>query len=124
MSSTDLHEEPQQLSQKTRDMHRAIESLREELEAVDWYQQRVDACANPELRAILAHNMEEEIEHAAMVLEWLRRNHQGFADNLNTYLFSRAPIVEVEEKTTGGAAPPPPTDVTRRATLGALEKSQ
>ncbi len=102
MSSTDLHEEPKALSSKTRDMHRAISSLMEELEAVDWYQQRVDACDDPELRQILAHNMEEEIEHAAMVLEWLRRNHKGFATNLKTYLFTRAPICDVEEEETGG----------------------
>ena len=65
MSHEDLHEAASDLSEATRDMHRAIVSLIEELEAVDWYQQRVDACKNPELRAILAHNRDEEKEHAA-----------------------------------------------------------
>jgi ferritin-like protein len=129
MSSTDLHEDPRQLKGTTKDMHRAISSLREELEAVDWYQQRVDACEDPELAKILAHNMEEEIEHAAMVLEWLRRNHTGFAENLETYLFTKAPICEVEEEETGGGSddpaqpqPAPGLSTTRRRTIGSLAK--
>ena len=70
----DSYQEPvHDLSDETRDMHRAIVSLREELEAVDFYNQRVNACKNPELRAILAHNRDEEKEHAAMILEWIRR---------------------------------------------------
>ena len=73
MSSVGYHEPVEELSDETRDMHRAIVSLMEELEAIDWYQQRADACKDPELRAILAHNRDEEKEHAAMVLEWIRR---------------------------------------------------
>jgi len=87
VSHEDLHEAAGDLSEATRDMHRAIVSLIEELEAVDWYQQRVDACKNPELRAILAHNRDEEKEHAAMVLEWIRRNDGRFDKELRDYLF-------------------------------------
>jgi hypothetical protein len=68
MSSAGYHEPVEQLSSKTRDMHRAIVSLMEELEAVDWYNQRADACADPDLKAILAHNRDEEKEHASMLL--------------------------------------------------------
>jgi hypothetical protein len=87
-----LHEPAQALSPQTLDMHRAIVSLIEELEAVDWYQQRVDACRDPELKAILAHNRDEEKEHAAMVLEWIRRNDSGFSKELKDYLFTEKPL--------------------------------
>ena len=73
MANEGYHEPIEELSDETRDMHRAITSLMEELEAVDWYNQRVDACKDAELKAILAHNRDEEKEHAAMVLEWIRR---------------------------------------------------
>jgi ferritin-like protein len=92
MSHEDLHEAASDLSESTRDMHRAIVSLIEELEAVDWYQQRVDACKDPELRAILAHNRDEEKEHAAMVLEWIRRRDGAFDKELKDYLFTKDPI--------------------------------
>ena len=92
MSHEELHEAASDLTEATRDMHRAIVSLIEELEAVDWYQQRVDACTNPELKAILAHNRDEEKEHAAMVLEWIRRNDGAFSKELKDYLFTTAPI--------------------------------
>jgi ferritin-like protein len=92
MSHEDLHEAASDLTESTRDMHRAIVSLIEELEAVDWYQQRVDACKNPELKAILAHNRDEEKEHAAMVLEWIRRNDDAFSKELKDYLFTTAPV--------------------------------
>ncbi len=85
----DSYQEPvHDLSDETRDMHRAIVSLREELEAVDFYNQRVNACKNPELRAILAHNRDEEKEHAAMVLEWIRRQDPHFDHELKDYLFT------------------------------------
>ena len=87
-----LHEPTEALSQKTIDMHRAIVSLIEELEAVDWYQQRVDACRDAELKAILAHNRDEEKEHAAMVLEWIRRNDPSFSKELKEYLFTEKPL--------------------------------
>ena len=96
-SSDTYHESLDKLSPRTQDMHRAIVSLQEELEAVDWYQQRADATEDAELKAILLHNMREEIEHAAMVLEWLRRNHSDFAQHLQTYLFQQKPILEIEE---------------------------
>jgi ferritin-like protein len=96
-SSDTYHESLDKLSSATQDLHRALVSLQEELEAVDWYQQRADACENAELRAILLHNMREEIEHAAMVLEWLRRNHPDFERHLRTYLFQQKPILDIEE---------------------------
>ena len=95
MASVGYHEE--QLSDETRDMHRAIVSLMEELEAVDWYNQRVDACKDQELRAILAHNRDEEKEHAAMVLEWIRRKDGAFSKELKDYLFTDRSIVQIEE---------------------------
>jgi len=92
MSHESLHESASELKPATLDMHRAIVSLIEELEAVDWYQQRADACRDPELTAILAHNRDEEKEHAAMVLEWIRRNDPAFDKELKDYLFTREPI--------------------------------
>jgi hypothetical protein len=82
------HEPIEELSDETRDMHRAITSLMEELEAVDWYNQRVDACKDKDLRAILAHNRDEEKEHAAMVLEWIRRKDPRFDKEMKDYLFT------------------------------------
>jgi ferritin-like protein len=87
-----LYEPINEISDETRDLHRAITSLMEELEAVDWYQQRVDACRDDELRAILAHNRDEEKEHAAMVLEWIRRRDPDFDKELRDYLFTNKPI--------------------------------
>ena len=83
------------LREETRDLHRAIVSLMEELEAVDWYNQRVDACQDPELRAILAHNRDEEKEHAAMVLEWIRRRDPVFDKELRDYSFTDKPIASL-----------------------------
>lgn len=101
-SSQGLHEEASELSALTRDMHRALVSLQEELEAVDWYRQRAEACRDGELREVLLHNMREEIEHGAMVLEWLRRRDASFNKHLRTYLFTDRPITEVEEAATSG----------------------
>jgi ferritin-like protein len=92
MSSIGFHEPAEELSAETRDMHRAIVSLMEELEAVDWYNQRCDACADMELRGILEHNRDEEKEHAAMLMEWIRRQDPAFSGQLKTYLFSEKPI--------------------------------
>jgi ferritin-like protein len=88
MSNEGYHEPINELSDDTRDMHRAITSLMEELEAVDWYNQRVDASKDKELKAILAHNRDEEKEHAAMVLEWIRRQDPAFDKELRDYLFT------------------------------------
>lgn len=92
MSNEGYHEPVQELSGETRDFHRAIVSLMEELEAVDWYNQRVDACQDEELKAILAHNRDEEIEHAAMTLEWLRRRNSVFDKELREFLFTDRPL--------------------------------
>lgn len=88
MSSEGLHEKAENLSSNTVDMHRAIVSLVEELEAVDWYHQRVDACDDDDLRKILEHNRDEEKEHAAMLIEWIRRHDKKFEEELKDYLFT------------------------------------
>jgi ferritin-like protein len=110
-SSGSFHESTEALKPQTMDRHRAIVSIMEELEAVDWYDQRVDAASDAELRAILAHNRDEEKEHAAMTLEWLRRHDPVWDEQLRHYLFTDQPILEVEASTehaeeSGGAAPP------------------
>ena len=88
MSNEGYHEPIEELTDETRDMHRAITSLMEELEAVDWYNQRIDACKDDELKAILRHNRDEEKEHAAMVLEWIRRRDTCLDKELKDYLFT------------------------------------
>ena len=102
MSSETLHEDPDTLGPDIIDQHRAIVSLMEELEAVDWYDQRVHAAQDDELRAILAHNRDEEKEHAAMVLEWLRRHDTHLDEQLRTYLFTDKSVLEIEKP--GGAS--------------------
>ena len=92
MANEGYHEPVEKLSAETMDMHRAIVSLMEELEAIDWYNQRVDACSDPELKAILAHNRDEEKEHAAMMLEWIRRRDPKFEHELKDALFKEGPI--------------------------------
>jgi hypothetical protein len=101
MSSEDLHVPRERLSKETLAMHQAIVSLMEELEAADWYRQRADDCDAPKLKEILLHNMREEIEHAAMILEWLRRNNEHFEKQLKTYLFTDKDIVDVEHAAEG-----------------------
>ena len=98
MSSEGLHAPRERLSKKTLAMHQAITSLIEELEAADWYQQRADDCEDAALKEILLHNMREEIEHAAMALEWLRRNSLDFGKELKEYLFSEGDIVAKEHE--------------------------
>ena len=97
MSNEGYHEPIDEISDETRDLHRAITSLMEELEAVDWYQQRVDATNDADLKAILAHNRDEEKEHAAMLLEWIRRKDARFDKELRDYLFTDKPIVDLEK---------------------------
>jgi uncharacterized protein len=92
MANEGYHEPIEELSDETRDMHRAITSLMEELEAVDWYNQRADACKDQELKAILEHNRDEEKEHAAMVLEWIRRKDAVLNKELKDYLFTNGKI--------------------------------
>jgi hypothetical protein len=92
MSSVGYHESVTELSDETKDMHRAIVSLMEELEAIDWYNQRADACKDPDLKAILKHNRDEEKEHASMVLEWIRRKDPTFSKEMKDYLFTEKSI--------------------------------
>lgn len=92
MSSTGYHERFEDLSVEVRDMHRAIVSLMEELEAVDWYNQRHEACSDDTLKAILAHNRDEEKEHASMLMEWIRRRDPTFSHEMKDYLFTDKPI--------------------------------
>lgn len=103
-SSADLHEDVERLSESTIDRHRAIVSLMEELEAVDWYDQRVEATNDESLAELLAHNRDEEREHAAMNLEWLRRNDPVWDEHLRTYLFTDRPLLVVEEESESDAA--------------------
>jgi ferritin-like protein len=106
MASETYHEPYELLSAPTRDRHRAITTLIEELEAIDWYQQRADVCENEELRAVLIHNKNEEVEHAMMTLEWIRRNYPEFDANIRTYVPSTGKITEVEvvNRETNGVA--------------------
>ena len=97
MSSEALHVAREKLSRKTLEMHYAITSLMEEFEAVDWYRQRADDTEDPELKAILLHNAREELEHAAMVLEWIRRNDKDTNEQLKEYLFKEGSITGHEE---------------------------
>ncbi len=92
MPSTGYQEPVIELSDETQNMHRAIVSLMEELEAVDFYNQRANACKDPELMAILEHNRDEEKEHASMILEWIRRKDSTFSKELKDYLFTNKPI--------------------------------
>jgi ferritin-like protein len=103
--STTFHEAEERLRPATRDMHRAIVSLMEELEAVDWYQQRMDATEDAELREILGHNRDEEKEHAAMVLEWIRRHDAVFDATLRAYLFTEGSLVGREAAVEHAGAP-------------------
>jgi ferritin-like protein len=107
MASETLHEDVRKIGEETVDTHRAISSLMEELEAVDWYEQRVKATDDAELREILAHNRDEEKEHAAMVLEWLRRRDATLSDQLKAYLFKEGPIRDGAE---GSGASNGPSD--------------
>ena len=92
MANEGYHEPLEKLSTATVDMHRAIVSLMEELEAIDWYNQRADACTDTELKRVLEHNRDEEKEHAAMVLEWIRRHDPIFSHQLKDNLFKDGPI--------------------------------
>lgn len=123
VSSETYHEPIEAISEPARDLHRAISSLMEELEAVDWYQQRVEATSDAELAAILAHNRDEEIEHAMMVLEWLRRRSPKFAAEMKTYLFTEGPITAIEASDgegegEGDAEPAPAAEPSSPSSLG------
>jgi len=100
-----LHEPAELLDAATIDRHRAITSLIEELEAIDWYDQRVRATRDPELASILAHNRDDEKEHAAMTLEWIRRQDPALDEQLRLYLFTTEPIVSAEGESESGDSP-------------------
>jgi ferritin-like protein len=102
VSSTDLHEPEERLGADAVDRHRAVVSIMEELEAVDWYHQRAQATDDPELRALLEHNRDEEKEHASMLLEWLRRRDAKLDEHLRTYLFRSGSIIELEHEAEHG----------------------
>lgn len=97
-TSAEWHEGYDKLSEQALNFSRALKSLQEELEAVDWYNQRVEATKDDQLRRILAHNRDEEIEHAMMALEYLRRMNPVFDKHMRTYLFTEGDILELEEK--------------------------
>ncbi len=94
---SDYHELQESMDAKTLDTARILNSLKEEVEAVNWYNQRAAATDDAEVKAVLEHNRDEEVEHAAMALEWLRRNVPAWEEELSTYLFTDAPITEIEE---------------------------
>lgn len=125
-ASTTLHEPADQLKPETINIHRAIVSLIEELEAIDWYRQRAEACSDGQLRAVLEHNMEEEIEHATMTLEWIRRKLPKFDETLRTYLFTSGEITEIEaaeDDSKGKDSPAQPIRSSLRATIGNMKGS-
>jgi ferritin-like protein len=103
--STVYHEPTSELSEQARDVHRALATTIEELEAIDWYHQRADVCKDESLKAIILHHRDEEIEHAVMGLEWLRRTIPKFDEELRTYLFTDGPIHAHEEQATGEGVP-------------------
>lgn len=134
MGSESLHAPRDRLSRRTLTIHHAIVSIKEELDAVDWYRQRADDCEDEELKEILLHNMREEIEHAAMALEWLRRYDADVDEQFRTYLFTDGkPIMEVEEDAEHEEAledlgldaqaskPPSSAPSGRRKTIGSLK---
>jgi hypothetical protein len=102
MQMSDYHEPTAEMPPLVRDQVRVLHSLREEIEAVDWYNQRMAATKDPAVRSILEHNRNEEMEHAAMTLEWLRRNMDGWDEPLRTYLFTQGDLLEIEEEAEGG----------------------
>ena len=104
MSSENLHAPRERLSKETLSLHHAIVSVMEELDAIDWYRQRADDAEDETLKALLLHNMREEMEHASMLLEWIRRRDGDFARFLKTYLFTEAPILEIEDEATAEGA--------------------
>jgi ferritin-like protein len=118
MAHEGLHESKKDLRKQTRDLHRALVSLQEELEAVDWYRQRADACRDAQLKSILLHNMREEMEHAAMLIEWLQRDNPEFSTQLRSYLFSDRPITGIEENSAGMLD----AGATEAPTIGALKE--
>lgn len=123
-SSASLHEQPDLLETDTIERHRAIVSLMEELEAVDWYDQRVDAAEDQDLKAILAHNRDEEKEHAMMTLEWLRRRDPTLDEQMRTYLFTSGDILAAEEAAMGRGEAGPEAAADGSLGIGSLREAQ
>ncbi len=121
MSSESYHEPIELLTEPTKNMHRALVSLREELEAIDWYQQRAEACSDSDLAAVLTHNKNEEIEHAMMTLEWIRRHNPVFDLNLDRYLDTAGPIVAVEAQAMGGGGEAAASNASTSLGIGSLK---
>jgi ferritin-like protein len=117
----DLHEPREALTEQALDMKRAIDSMREELEAVDWYRQRMLATKDPALRALLDHHQREEIEHFVMLLEWCRRNDADFAAQMKTYLFKSGDLLTIEDGDTKSTNEPQVRE--RRTTIGSMRSS-
>ena len=121
MSSESLHAPRERLSSHALKLHHALVSLMEELDAVDWYRQRADDAEDEALKGLLLHNMREEMEHASMLLEWIRRHDADFAGHLKTYLFTDRPILEIEKAAEHGQAAAPAGPAERGFTIGRLD---
>jgi hypothetical protein len=121
MASEGLHEQADLLGEATVDYHRAMTSLREELEAIDWYDQRVHATSDATLAAVLAYNRDDEKEHAAMTLEWIRRRDPAFDANLRKFLFTTEPITEVGAGEADGNGAVPPSAGSGSLDIGSLK---
>lgn len=119
---SNYHEPAGELTEEARNFSRALNSLKEEIEAVDWYHQRVVTSKDPELAAIMAHNRDEEIEHACMTLEWLRRHMPKWDEELRNYLFKEGSIIGQEEATTGKSPELSPTKKTDSLGIGKIKK--
>jgi hypothetical protein len=117
LASEGLHERLDRLDEATVDHHRAMTSLCEELEAIDWYDQRVKATADESLAAVLAYNRDDEKEHAAMALEWLRRRDSALDANLRKFLFTSGPITEIGDQSSEG----PASDLSGSLGIGSLK---
>ena len=123
MSSEGLHEDAGKLRPATIDRHRAVSSIMEELEAVDWYDQRASATADVSLAEVLGHNRDEEKEHAAMTLEWLRRHDPKLDEHLRTYLFTTGSILEIEVEAEHGSGGTPPRSADGSLGIGSLRRN-
>jgi ferritin-like protein len=120
MGNESNHDSPELLSEETRNLHRAFLSLCEEIQAVDWYQQRAEARSDEELRAVITHNKNEEVEHAMMILEWIRRQSPVFDANIAKYLNRTGPITAVESGGDGSRPAPVPPGLG----IGSLRRSK
>lgn len=126
MSSENLHAPRERLSKKALTLHHALVSLMEELDAIDWYRQRSDDVEDEQLKGLLLHNMREEMEHASMLIEWIRRHNADFAGHLKTYLFTETPITGIEKAVEaaqggGGERPAPARRPDLLPTVGTLK---